>query len=211
MTPEHQLYCILLAAHAMAIENNLPWPTLTKQTLDSIGIDTESDIRNIQRETLERMKDIYYRNTFEEINSERSKLRTYARLKTEIGIENYLSNVENIADRTALTKIRLSNHELMIEKGRHQGLEENQRICPTCQNGIETEQHFLLECVTFRAHREQLMGEIANISPTFSEMNENDKFVHLLKEPCTSELTGNYLSKTLSIRKFLLENHKEND
>ena len=69
----------------------------------------------------------------------------------------------------------------MIEKGRHQGLEENQKICPTCQNGIETEQHFLLECVTFRAHREKLMVEIANISPTFSEMNENDKFVHLLK------------------------------
>ena len=155
------------------------------------------------------MKDIYYGNSFEEINSERSKLRTYARLKTEIGIEDYLSSVENIMDRTTLTKIRLSNHELMIEKGRHQGLEENQRTCPTCQNGIETEHHFLLDCSTFRTHREQLMTEIADLSPTFIEMDENEKFVYLLKEPCMSKLVGKYLSKTLSIRKFLLENHKE--
>ena len=207
---EQNANSILLAAHTMAIENNLPWPTLTKQTLDNIGIDTESEIQNIQRETFEKMKDIYFRNSFEEINSQRSKLRTYARLKTEIGFENYLSSVENIMDRTSLTKIRLSNHELMIEKGRHQGLEENQRICPTCKNGIETEQHFLLECVTFQTHREQLMMEIADISPTFSEMNENDQFVHLLREPCMSKLIGKYLSKTFSIRKLLLNKHKEN-
>ena len=55
---------ILLSVYEMAIENNLPWPTLVKQTLDSIGIGTESDAKNIQREALERMKDIYHQNSF---------------------------------------------------------------------------------------------------------------------------------------------------
>ena len=112
-------------------------------------------------------------------------------------------------DRTALTKFRLSNHELMIEKGRHQGLEENQRICPTCRNEIETEQHFLINCTTYQVHREKLMEDVANISTTFTEMDENEKFVFLINEPCVSKLIGEYLSKTLSVREFLLKNHRE--
>ena len=199
---------ILLSVHEMAVENNLPWPTLTKQTLDSIGISTENEINNIQRATLEKMKDIYYQNSFEEINSEGSKLRTYARLKHETKFEDYLSCVENIMDRTALTKFRLSNHELMIEKGRHQGLEENQRICPTCRNEIETEQHFLITCTTYQVHREKLMEDVANISTTFTEMDENEKFVFLINEPCVSKLIGKYLSKTLSVRIFA-KKHRE--
>ena len=58
---------ILLSVHKMAIKNNLPWPTLTKQTLYSIGISTENDIVNIQRAILERMKEIYYLNSFEDL------------------------------------------------------------------------------------------------------------------------------------------------
>ena len=201
---------ILLSVYEMAIENNLPWPTLVKQTLDSIGIGTESDAKNIQREALERMKDIYHQNSFEEINSENSKLRTYAKLKTNAKFEEYLNSVGNIMDRTALTKFRLSNHELMIEKGRHQGLDENQRTCPTCKNGIESEQHFLMSCTTYRTHREKLIADVTEISPTFTGMDENERFVFLLNEPCVSELIGKYLNKTLLVRKFLLGNHREN-
>ena len=65
--------------------------------------------------------------------------------KTDTEMENYLCTMENIWDRTALSKFRLSNHDLMIEKGRHQGLEEQQRHCPFCENTVETEQHFLME------------------------------------------------------------------
>ena len=83
-------------------------------------------------------------------------------------------------DRTALTKFRLSNHELMIEKGRHQGLDENQRTCPTCKNGIEFEQHFLMSCTTYRTHREKLMVDVTEISPKFTGMDENERFVFLL-------------------------------
>ena len=60
-------------------------------------------------------------------------------------MEEYLNSTENIKDRTALTKIRLSSHGLMIEKGRHQDLDENERLCPFCDNVVENEQHFILE------------------------------------------------------------------
>ena len=156
------------------------------------------------------MKDIFHQNSFAEINSEHSKLRTYAKLKTEIGIEKYLSITENIIERTAITKIRLSNHDLMIEKGRHHKLPPHERFCLFCKNKIETEQHFMLECNTFENPREQLCSEIRRINPIFNHLNESETFVLLLNGPETIKLVGNYLSRTLNIRRFLLEKHKEN-
>ena len=201
---------ILLKVHQMATENNLPWQTLTKHHLDTIGIGSESEIENIHRAAFERLKDIYHQNCFAEINSDHSKLRTYARVKTEIGMEEYLNSTENIKDRTALTKIRLSNHDLMIEKGRHRDLDENERLCPFCDNVVENEQHFILECGTFRALRVDLLAKVTESSNGFNTLSENDKFCFLLSEPDAAKQVGAYLNKTLHIRRFLLENHKQN-
>ena len=65
----------------MATQNNLPWQTLTKHNLDTIGIGSESEIENIHRAAFERLKDMFHQTSFEEINSENSKLRTYAKLR----------------------------------------------------------------------------------------------------------------------------------
>ena len=133
---------ILLNVHQMATEYGLPWTTLTKNTLNTIGIQPESDIDNIEKITFEKLKDKFHEESFTEINSDNSKLRTYAKLKSEAGFEKYIEVTKNIMERTAITKTRLSNHELMIEKGRHQGLEVGQRLCPFCRNTVENEQHF---------------------------------------------------------------------
>ena len=144
---------LLLKVHQMATQHGLPWQILTKHTLDSIGIESEGDIENIQKDVFEKLKEKFHRESFAEINSDQSKLRTYAKLKSEAGFEDYLKSMKNIMDRTAITKIRLSNHDLMIEKGRHEGLILNERLCPFCKNTIENEQHFLLNCETFNALR----------------------------------------------------------
>ena len=72
----------------------------------------------------QRQNDIFHQNVFENIRKENSKLRTYSLLKTEIGKEKYLDRVQNVQNRVLLTKIRLSNHTLMIEKGRHLKIEK---------------------------------------------------------------------------------------
>ena len=69
---------IVLKVHQMASEHNLPWPLMTKNQLDSIGITPESDIQNIHKVAFEKLKENFYRESFEEISSEHSKLRTYA-------------------------------------------------------------------------------------------------------------------------------------
>ena len=196
--------------YIMASELNLPWPLMNKNKLDSVGISPESEIANIHRVAFEKLKENFHQQSFDEISSEHSKLRTYAKLKTVTGLEEHLNSIENVRDRTALTKIRLSNHSLMIEKGRHQGLQENERLCPLCDNEIENEFHFVMECSTFDVLRQQLFIEMMGTDNVFNELDDNEKFIFILSKPEASKIAGEYLNKTLQIRSFLLENHKRN-
>ena len=98
----------------------------------------------------------------------------------------------------------------MIEKGRHQGLQENERLCPFCDNKIENEFHFVMECSTFDVLRQQLFIEMVGIDNVFNELDDNEKFIFILSKPEASKIAGEYLNKTLQIRSFLLENHKRN-
>ena len=100
-----------------------------------------------------RSVDIFHQNSFSEINKEHSKLRTYKLVKSKIGREPYLDHIKNIQDRIAFTKFRLSNHNLMIEKGRHQNIPSNLRHCPHCPGTIEDKCHFLLNCKSYSTHR----------------------------------------------------------
>ena len=109
-------------------------------------------------------------------------------------IKDCLSSVENIMDGTPLKILCLSDHELMMKTppGRHhQGLANNQRISP---------------CSTSCTHREMLMREVVVIMPISTEMDEIQKFVHFLNEPCLAALIEN-LIKTLS--NGLLESHQD--
>ena len=60
-----------------------------------------------------RLCDQFHQNTFEAIRGENSKLKTYSVLKTEIGLETYLTDIKNIKRRCAMAKLRLSNHPLL--------------------------------------------------------------------------------------------------
>ena len=81
---------------------------LNKRYLGSIGIGAKSDMENIYKTAFEKLKEKFNADSLAEINSEDSKSRTYAKLKTESGLESYIEYIRNIMDRTAITKIRLS-------------------------------------------------------------------------------------------------------
>ena len=79
------------------------------------------------------------------------KLKTYSMIKNNCCLEKYLYVVSNVKHRLALSKLRCSAHKLMIEKGRHIGIEENDRMCTKCnQKAVEFEYHFLLVCPYYR-------------------------------------------------------------
>ena len=56
--------------------------------------------------------------------------------------------------RSILCKIRLSAHNLAIERGRHLGLHTSDIICTICKTGdVEDESHFLFKCEKYSNDR----------------------------------------------------------
>ena len=84
-----------------------------------------------------REKDIFIQTALH-IMQNKSKLRTLSFLKQTWKLEDYLLTVENTADRTALSKLRLSDHSLMIEKVRHMNINQSDRMCPFCPGHIDS-------------------------------------------------------------------------
>ena len=90
-------------------------------------------------------------------NSE--KLRFYSEIKSNYEYENYLESVENISFRKELTKLRISNHNLLIERGRYCSpkLPREERLCSFCSEcKLEDEKHFLLDCQFYNEDRNSL-------------------------------------------------------
>ena len=135
-------------------------------------------------------------------------MKTYSHLKDSIGYEEYLNKIGNIQERTSFSKLRLSNHPLLIEKGRHEKIERNQRFCPFCPKSIEDEIHFVLECKCFSNLRAEFIDKISQENPTFNHLPRAQKFVVLMTDINIAPSTAQYIHRTLDIRNFLLEKHK---
>ena len=125
---------ITLKSNEFARGKNLKSIACVQNTLTRLGLmeDFINKNKNTHLNAWQRLNDIFHQLAFTEINKENSKLRTYGLIKTNLGFENYLNADINVQDRIALTKLRLSNHELMIEKGRHIKIDKSKRVCPFC-------------------------------------------------------------------------------
>ena len=199
---------ILLLTHQMSLKWSLKWTQETKNTLDRSGIGCGNNNPAVHNMVFKRMEDIFYQEAFATINNEGSKLRTFGKLKTDIGRSNYLTQVKHIDNRIALSKMRLSNHDLMIEKGRHLKIDKTERFCPFCPNHVETELHFLLQCKTFSHMRRILISEIDNVLPLFNINSDQDMLITLLNNENIAKQVGSYIHKTLSCRRFLINKPK---
>ena len=98
-----------------------------------------------------------------------SKALTYGSYKNRINLEAYLSLITNRADRRIMTKLRLSDHCLIMERGRHYKppIERDKRFCSSCKDKIEDETHFILECDMFKEARETFLNVTKDTYPNF--------------------------------------------
>ena len=108
-------------------------------------------------------------------------------------------------------KIRLSNHRLMIEKGRHENLQRVDRVCPFCTlRVVEDELHFIFDCPTHRHLRAQLYLEIEEILPLFNLLPIADQLKIALGSIEIVNYTGIFLEKAISLRDFLICKPRKN-
>ena len=114
-----------------------------------------------------------------------SKLRTYAKFKHSVTMGNYLlSNRLSWKQKSALSKFRLSDHHLRIEKGRHcrPRLPADKRICQYCNlQCVEDEIHFLLVCPQYADLRDKYL-----INHIHTDGIRENSFVNLM---CIEEIS----------------------
>ena len=202
-----QANMVLLASYRDSLDENLPWTINIKSTLEKNGMlnfyvnDYTSKPPFIYKKLFQRLSDSFHQNSFENIKTESSKLRTYGIFKKDIGFEKYLSEVKNISVRTQVTKFRLSNHRLMIEVGRHKGTPKEERFCPFCPHKIENELHFLFECPLYNYQRDYLLVPVMNSIPGLRYLSEELKLQFLLSN--MDYTVCKYIANCLDLRTFL--------
>ena len=201
-----------IVSYENSVALNLTWPKRIENTLSEIGMLENFLLKtvNTNHVAFQRMCDIFHQDSFSQIRDVKSKLRTYSIFKDKIGYEEYLSSIHNIQDRVAFTKLRLSNHRLRIEVGRHNGIPKHMRTCPFCPTHIEDEIHFLLECKTFQSHRNDLINNIAVDIRNFSILHLNEKFNILMSNQKLTRHTAKHIARTFEVRDYLLKYHKNN-
>ena len=137
----------------------------------------------------QRIFDIYLQSWYSDINNSR-RLHYYSIYKHSFFLENYLNSIKIKKYRVALTKFRLSSHDLEIERGRYTNISTEERICRQCtMNVIETEYHFLLVCPKFLHLRKQFL------KPYFTRWPNLTKFEQLMSS--TNNKTQFNLSRYL--------------
>ena len=170
---------LLLASYKDATIEQLPWIVGIKEKLETNGLlslylrEYPNKHPFIHKKLQSRLVDQFHQNAFTSLHCEGGKLRTYATFKTNIGMERYLTEIKQVTHRTQMTKLRISDHNLLIETGRYQGLRREERLCPFCKNCVENETHFLIICPTYEGIRSNIFSEI---------IGENEDFTHYSAE-----------------------------
>ena len=125
-----------------------------------------------------------------------NKLNHYLALNHEYKLAEYLFTVRDTKQRQILTKYRLSDHSLAIEKGRHKKswLPTEQRVCGHCTTGeVETEMHFLLKCDKYNHITVEYFQKFDLLIPDFTKLEDCEKQKILLGEGHAAHLAAQYV------------------
>jgi hypothetical protein len=94
-------------------------------------------------------------------------------------VESYLS-ISNFEYRKLITKLRISEHNLLIEKGRHLNIPRDQRVCSHCKC-IDDEKHFLLHCmINSELRSSSFVNILNNENQIFNNLSESKKNSYIL-------------------------------
>ena len=136
------------------ISNENPWLIQVKNILNETGLSyiwqsqTPPCISWLKLHISNVYKDQYLQKWSSIVNTS-SKCINYKYFKCNFKMEDYLLTLPNKL-RIPLTKFRLRNHNLPIEKGVHKNIPRPQKLCKLCNDEeVGDEFHYLLKCNYF--------------------------------------------------------------
>ena len=145
--------------------------------------------------------------------AESTKADTFTKFKEDMKFESYLyHNIRK--ERVMMTKLRLSDHKLMVEVGRHYRprLARPDRKCHMCQDAVEDEIHFLTECRLY-GNRDKYWNTVYDQVPQISTHSNTDRFIYIMTQdnPELSKIILKMNYEWMTFRGFLHENFFQQD
>ena len=133
---------------------------------------------------------------------ESTKAISFIKYKTRIALESHLDINLNFKYKTSLSRFRMSNHNLMIEKGRHLNIDRNNRYCKFCKNKIEDEQHFLINCPLYITERKNLEIICNKTCNKFETLTDEQKFIFIMSNENADiiKALGKFVFASMTIR-----------
>ena len=133
--------------------NGSNWAYQVKSMLENLGFNyiwyNQAFEENFYSMIKQRLLDTAKQDLLMQINSS-AKLQTYCLFKHDTDLAKYLDLITNCKYKLALSRFRLSSHNLAIETGRYSGIAREDRLCTLCNMRMaETEFHFLLVCTHY--------------------------------------------------------------
>ena len=108
-------------------------------------------------------------------------MRSYIQFKESFTYESYL-DISNIEHRKPVTRLRISVHNLPIERLRYTRppTSADARFCPHCPTKIGNKVHFLIECTKHKDQRNTTFKNIIDLFANFRDMSDTHKFIFFL-------------------------------
>jgi len=151
-------------------QNNKPnWVTYVKNILFRFGfghVFINQGVGNVELfiySFKQRLSDCALQEWSSEVRNT-SKLKSYYEYKSCLESEIYLNCIDVRKHKVALTKLRCSNHNLHVERGRQNCTPYENRLCLLCEKRgimeIETELHFVSICSSYSVLRNKYLYQI---------------------------------------------------
>lgn len=190
---------------SLPLQGYRSWFSFINNTMLHLSID-ENDLDNL--DISQTVSDKFSSDLSNELNTLKSKindnkLHTYSNLYDQFSLQNYLSFGLPKSITKDLSKIRISAHDLLIERGRYfrPRMAREERLCTYC-NQVEDEEHFILFCNKYKDLRSSLFRKIG-IIPDLSSSGEAFHVFKMLMNPTNAKNTKhmcNFISEALKIR-----------
>ena len=126
-------------------------------------------------------------------------------------MEKYLTVIKNPMFRQAMTRLRISNHTLFIESGRHTNppIPPQERLCTLCNlRDVEDEPHFLITCsiARFSHLRHNMLATANSINSCFKYLSSKEKSIYILTSTNRNLIrcTAKYIYNAMKLRSSLL-------
>ena len=155
-------YDMLMMDDSAGFQN---WVSSIRNCLQTAGYGYVWVNQSVQNETYflksfdTRLKDIFLQKWNESIQNNH-KLQSYIAYKSGFKYETYLNVLDIKKFRAIYVNFKTSCHTLEIEKGRHQHIPRENRLCKLCSDRvIEDEYHFLLCCSFYSNIRQQYIPD----------------------------------------------------